>query len=311
MYTGIGEVHYERDELNRARAALAESLKLGEELGFPRYPCRVRVLQARILQAEGDIDGAVIAFDEAERRYLPDYQPNLKPVAAQRAALQVAHGRLDEARRWASAAGLVPNEPVSYLREYELLTLARLLVAEARMEPVKADIAHAVDLLDRLLRAAQAGDREGSVLGILVVQAIARHAAGDHDGALGSLDRAARIASSGGYVRTFLDEGPAMTTLLRVAGKRAHAPGYVTALLKTTTSGRDAPTTTQSLVEPLSDRELEVLRLLRSELSGPDMARELVVSLNTLRTHTKNIYAKLGVTNRRSALRRAEELHLL
>jgi LuxR family maltose regulon positive regulatory protein len=71
------------------------------------------------------------------------------------------------------------------------------------------------------------------------------------------------------------------------------------------------PSSTESLIEPLSGRELDVLRLLRTDLGGPDIARELVVSLNTVRTHTKNIYAKLGVNNRRAAVRRAEELDLL
>lgn len=317
MHTGIGEVRYRRNDLAGATAALQESLRLGDDLGFPKHPYRVRLLQARVLQAAGDVDGAVRAFDEAEPRYVSDFSPNVRPIPAQRAATQIAHGRLAEARRWASSVGVGPDDAVTYLHEYELLTLARLLVAEARAGHGAGHGAEhrdgrvtALALLDRLLAAAEAGNRKGSVLEVAGVQAIARHVAGDADGALESLERAFAIAEPEGYVRVFLDEGPAMTQLLRLAAKRV-ATGYAATLLGAAAPVRDARPASTALVEPLSERELEVLRLLRSELSGPDMARELVVSLNTLRTHTKNIYAKLGVTSRLAALRRAEELDLL
>jgi LuxR family maltose regulon positive regulatory protein len=103
-----------------------------------------------------------------------------------------------------------------------------------------------------------------------------------------------------------------MTALLKVAAKRRGAPAYVHELLAATAGATPSHATRkQPLVEQLSERELEVLRLLQSELDGPEMANELVVSLNTLRTHTKNIYAKLGVSSRRAAVRRAAELDLL
>lgn len=311
MHTGIGEIRYQRNDLAGASAALEESLRLGDDLGFPRHPHLVRLLRARLLQARGDVDGAVAAFDDAEPRYVADFSPTVRPIAAQRASVQIAHGRLADARRWASARGVTPDEPVTYIREYELLTLARLFVAEARAGGRATALGQATVLLDRLLAGAEAGNRVGSILEILVIRALARHAAGETDAALASLDRAIGIAEPEGYVRVFLDEGPAMATLLRAATKRGGATGYLGLLLAAAVPARERPPSTGDLVEPLSDRELEVLRLLRSELSGPDMARELVVSLNTLRTHTKNIYAKLGVTSRLAALRRAEELHLL
>jgi LuxR family maltose regulon positive regulatory protein len=311
MHTGIGEVRYRRNDLAGAAAALADSVRLGDDLGFPRHPHLVRLLEARLLQAAGDVDGAVRAFDAAESRYVADFSPNVRPVPAQRAAIQVAHGRLAEARRWASAAGLDLEEPATYIREYELLTFARLLVAEARTGTDGAQLARVQLLLDRLLAAAEAGMRNGSVLEILIVQALARHAAGDTDGAVASLDRATVLAEPEGHIRAFLDAGPAITPLLRLAARRSRAPDFLRELLGAVSPDRRPPAAANVLVEPLSERELEVLRLLRSELSGPDMARELVVSLNTLRTHTKNIYAKLGVTSRLAALRRAEELGLL
>ena len=101
-----------------------------------------------------------------------------------------------------------------------------------------------------------------------------------------------------------------MASLLRAAAKQGIAPGYVRRLLAAVNTTEGSTTVSQGLIEPLSDRELEVLRLLGTDLDGPEIARELIVSLNTVRTHTKNIYAKLGVTSRRAAVRRAEELGL-
>jgi LuxR family maltose regulon positive regulatory protein len=101
-----------------------------------------------------------------------------------------------------------------------------------------------------------------------------------------------------------------MVHLLQKAAKQGIAPIYVQHLLKAVGTATDRLTVNQGLIEPLSERERDVLRLLGTDLSGPDIARELMVSLSTLRTHTRNIYTKLGVKSRRVAVRRAEELHL-
>ena len=119
------------------------------------------------------------------------------------------------------------------------------------------------------------------------------------------------LAEPEGYVRVFADEGPPMTSLLRATAKQGTRRDYVRRLLAAASGIEHAGPTEQALIEPLSERELDVLRLLGSELDGPAIARELMVSLNTMRTHTKNIYAKLAVTNRRAAVRRAAELSLL
>ena len=304
MHVGLSDVAYQSGDLAAAEAHLTDAERLGEEQGFPRYPHRSRLARARLLQARGDPDGAVELLGEAERRFVADFSPDVRPIAAQRARLLVAHGRIADARGWVRARGIAATDEATYLHEYELLTLARLMAAEgAASETVR--------LTGRLLAGAVEGSRGGSILEALVVDALARQAAGDLDGALGALDRGLALAEPEGYVRVFLDEGPSMTALLRAGAKRRDAPAYLRVLLEGAASlPRRAPAG-QGLVDPLSERELEVLRLLRSELDGPGMARELVVSLNTLRTHTKNIYGKLGVTSRRAAVRRAEELDLL
>jgi LuxR family maltose regulon positive regulatory protein len=149
------------------------------------------------------------------------------------------------------------------------------------------------------------------VIEILVLQALAHQAHGDTAAALTPLERAVTLAEPEDYARIFTDEGPPMAALLATAARRGIAPGYVRRLLTTFGETPERPTRAAGLVESLSDRELDVLRLLATDLGGPDIARELGVSLNTVRTHTKNIYAKLGVNNRRAAVRRATDLDLL
>ena len=310
MHTGLAAIAYQRGLLEDAKAHLARGRELGDEVAFPRDLYRSRLVLARILQAEGDVDSARGLLDEAERLYLSEFAPDTHPVAAIRARLLVAHGRLAEARTWADARGLSAADPVRYVDEFEHTTFARLLVAEASEGRPDA-LADALQLLDRLLAAAEQGKRDGSRLEILVTQALALDAGGDSARALRALDAAVGIAERQGYVRVFLDEGPAMTRLLKVAARRSSASPYAHELLRAATGDAERRPAVHGLPEPLSERELEVLRLLRSDLDGPEMARELVVSLNTLRTHTKNIYGKLGVGSRRAAVRRAEELGLL
>jgi LuxR family maltose regulon positive regulatory protein len=119
------------------------------------------------------------------------------------------------------------------------------------------------------------------------------------------------LAEPEGYVRLFLDEGQPMAVLLKSLHDRTGSSPYVHELLMSFGRGVRSAPIDQDLVEPLSGRELEVLRLLATDLDGPGIARELVVSLSTIRSHTKAIYAKLGVTSRRGAVRRGEELDLL
>ena len=146
---------------------------------------------------------------------------------------------------------------------------------------------------------------------ILVLQALAHQAQGDIPPALVSLERALTLAEPEGYVRIFVDEGPPMAALLQEAAKHGTAANYVRQLRAAFGKAEGTTPVTQLLIEPLSERELDVLRLLTTELNGPEIARELLVSLNTMRTHTKNTYNKLGVNNRRAAVHRAEELDLL
>jgi LuxR family maltose regulon positive regulatory protein len=310
MYVGMSEIHRERDDLRAATQQLLRSRELGEHIGLPQNRYRWRVAMARIRQAEGDLSGALDLLSEAERLYVGDFFPNVRPVPALTARVRVAQGEWGEALGWARERGLTAADDLSYLREFEHITLARVLLAGYAAERAERSIQEAIRLLGRLLRAAEEGQRTGSIIEILVLQALAHQARDDIPAALASLRRAVTLAEPEGYVRIFVDEGPPIASLLRAAAKQGIARTYVRRLLAAVNKSEDGAPASQALIEPLSERELDVLRLLGTDLGGPEIARELIVSLNTVRTHTKNIYAKLGVNNRRGAIRRAAELGL-
>ncbi|MFN8052573.1 MAG: LuxR C-terminal-related transcriptional regulator [Acidimicrobiales bacterium] len=307
MHRGLGEVLLERHELAAARAQLEASEALGERAGLPQHPYRWRVARARLLQAEGDLDGAVRLLAEAERLYDTDYSPSVRPVAAIVARVKLAQGDVDAAMRWAEARGLTAHDELDYVREYEHLTLARTLVAQQTLDRVDRG---AMGLLDRLAAAAEAGGRRGVVAECLVYTSLAHVSAGARPAALDALARALTLAAEDDAVRIFLDGGPAIAALLRSGSFDGPAARHARRVLDATAGVEPAPALRSGLVDELSARELDVLRLLRSDLSGPEIARELIVSLNTMRTHTKSIYAKLGVGTRREAVRRAAELGL-
>jgi LuxR family maltose regulon positive regulatory protein len=309
MHVGLAERLLDRNEIAGAEEHLAAATDLGPGLDLPQNPYRSRVAAARLRVARGDIDDALRLLAEAERLYVGDYFPPVRPIHAMIARVRVMQGRLEDGRRWAAEHGLSSADDPTYLREYEHITLARFLLAGGETgEPTLPAF------VDRLLQAAERGGRGRSVIELLVLEARARAAAGDRGRALASLERALSLAAPEGDVRVFLDEGQGIVGLLQSAARRESTAGLASRLLATL-AGRDVargPAPVQPmLVEPLSDRELEVLRLLASDLSGPEIAAELVVSVNTLRTHTKNIYAKLGVNSRRAAVRRAIEVGLL
>ena len=163
--------------------------------------------------------------------------------------------------------------------------------------------------LHRLLEAAEQGGRTGSVLDVLLLQALAAHARHDTRAALEAVERVLALAEPHGYVRLFADHGAPMAELLRRRTSHEHGP-YVRRLLAAL-GGLAPPPGRTAAPDRLSDREADVLRLLASDLDGPEIARTLVVSVNTVRTHTKSIYAKLGVNSRRAAVHRAQDMGLL
>ena len=324
MLAGLGQLALERGDLDRASRLVDEARALGAAAGLPQHPYRWRVTLAGIREAQDDLAAAADLLAEAARVYNTDFNPDVRPVPAMRVRVLLALGRLPEALDWARGTGRSADDELSYLRECEHLALARVLMARSVANGAAADLDRAQDLLGRLLVAAEEGDRGGSVVEVLVVQALAHGASGDRYAASSALARALTLAEPEGHVWVFAREGEPMRSLLRQLSGERPDWAYPARLLATweplgpnevgrveAAESAAAPSVANAAVEPLSRREREILRLLATDLSGPEIAGELVVSLNTVRTHTRNVYAKLGVSSRRAAVRRAAELGLL
>ncbi|MET3421198.1 ATP/maltotriose-dependent transcriptional regulator MalT [Actinoplanes tereljensis] len=252
LHVALSEMDIEAEDLEGAASHLGAAAP--DDRPMTESSHRWFVAKGLLAWARGDAEGAVQLLNQAEQLHRPGFFPDVRPIAALRARVWIEQGRLPEAADWARERGVAVTDDARYLREFDHLTLVRLLVAQHRARPDRDLIAHAAQLLDRLLEAAEASGRTGSVREIRRQQTLVREAQG---------------------LRPYAREPSAR------------------------------------MAESLSGRELDVLRLLDSELTGPQIARELFVSHNTVRTHTKHVFTKLGVTNRRAAVLRAREYGLI
>ena len=317
MYVGMSVLHREHNDLVTATQHLLTSRALGELAGLPQNPYRWCAAMARIQEAQGDLDGALDQLELAERLYTANFSPNVRPVATRKTRVWVAQGRFGEALGWAREQGLSIDDNLSYLREFDHITLARVLLACNLSEPADGSISGVMGLLERLLKAAEDGGRKGSVIEILVLQALAYHAQGHLPAALVPLQHALALAEPEGYVRIFLDEGPSMMHLLREISVRDIMPDYTGKLLAAFVAevgkrgARPDLLPSQPLVEPLSQRELEILKLIAQGLSNPEIGARLFLALDTVKGHNRRIFDKLQVKRRTEAVARARELGLL
>jgi len=317
LHVGLSELDYEVGDLTAAKGHLARASALGEDAAMTESRYRWFVAMARVAGAEGDPQEAITLLDQAEQLYRSGFFPDVRPVAAMRARVWITQGNLAQAAAWARERAVSTNDEVSYLSEFDHLTLVRLLIARHRAHHDTGAIDRATGLLHRLIEAAQTAGRAGSLVEMRMLHALAHDSLGDRPGAREALGRAlAEVLEPDGYVRLFLDEGAPMVELLHSAEHEGVAGGHARRLLSLSRSARpeagdSAQPPSPWSPESLSERELQVLRLLDTDLSGPQIARELFVSHNTLRTHTKHIFTKLEVTTRRAAVRRARERGLI
>jgi ATP/maltotriose-dependent transcriptional regulator MalT len=321
-YVGMAEVSYQRGDLDAALGNITEGIALCRRFAYaPPLGTGLATL-AWIRQVRGDEAGALEAIDEAGRvAPSPGVESLRNPVPTQRARLLLAQGDVAGAARWADERGLGPHDEVRYPREPEYLVLARLLLAQGLQDQAEG-------LLDRLHSVAAAQDRTGSIIEIQALRALALAAAGEEAGALVALAEVLSIAHPQGYVRVFADEGPLMKALLgRIVAAQRRDPGlarnvpinYLGRLMRAFEHGAaaGAPPTRRSgasvpgLVEALSERELDVLRLLAAGKRNQEIANELYVALDTVKKHVTHIFEKLGAANRTEATARARELGLL
>ncbi len=311
-YLGLADVEYEWNELEGAEQHVREAITLGEPGGYLGVLMNGYTLLARIRQASGDAQGANAAMCTLDRLVLQRdvLQATRDELATYHAWFMLRQGNVRGTAHWAQTVQPDPQEKLDTLREFQWITLVRILLAQGRS-------AEAAPLLTRLLHTAEAEGRSGKAIEILALQALALQAAGDRAGAFAALDRALTLAEPEGYVRTFVDEGPPMAALLsqileaQRKGRHALSQGmaghYASRLL---TAFRE-PAAVSPLVEPLTPRELEVLRLIAYGLKNQEIADRLVISVATVKRHITNIYGKLGVGRRVQAVARAQELGLL
>lgn len=320
MALGLCGLALERYDRQAAERFLQQSLASGESAGLPGWAYQLRLRQASLGEAVGDLEGALGHLQEAERLYFPTAVPEMRPVAARRACVWIKQGRVDEALDWAKKAGLKPDDSLSYPREFEHVTLSRGLLATGLLRRDAAVLQEGAELLDRLAQAAEAGSRARSLIEILALRALALQALNRKPQAMAALDRAVTLAAPEGFVGVFLAEGPAMQRLLDDYGvwrarqaQPDHRPTDAFVYrLQTAVARTASPQTSQpGLLEPLSERELDVLRLVALGLSNAEIASRLSVAVNTVKGHNLRIFGKLGARTRTEAVARARDMRLL
>ena len=316
QHIGLAEVLRQRGDLEAALRHATEGLELCRRLASTEPSAAGLATLAWVQYGLGNLAAARATADEAARA-IPSATvvPLFNPGPAERARLLLALGEVEWVAAWAARRGLSDDVAPVYPRERESLVLARLLLAQGAPD-------RASSLLDRLHHAALADGRFGSVIEIRALQALALDAASNPAAALDVLADALALAQSEGYVRVFADEGPAMTSLLRrlvAAVQRGLGPTLDRAQIEYAVRvlGAAPPEPSDSatasiriaggavLVEPLTEREREVLVLLAEGQSNREIADRLVVTLDTVKKHLTHIFGKLGAVSRTQAVARA------
>jgi LuxR family transcriptional regulator, maltose regulon positive regulatory protein len=319
-YFILGDLLRECNQLDSAEQQLIQGMGLVKETATADAEMIMRgyMALARLQQARGQNTRVLetlnaFALVSRQRGYAPALVAHGVAVQAQ---VELAQGNLVAAIRWAEESSLCAQKELSYPREREYLTLARVRIAQGREQPTGPFLSEALVLLEQLLEDADATMRMRRVLEVLLLRALAQQAQGDHRGAMTALGRALALAEPEGYIRLFLDEGGPMVTLLRQAYVYTIAPAYVTSLLEASgeliatdldrSSSRSSP-----LMEPLTSREREVLLLLMDGASNREIAHHLVLSVNTVKKHVFNVCGKLGVQSRAQAVAKAKNINIL
>jgi LuxR family maltose regulon positive regulatory protein len=307
-YAGLGQVVYQQNDMEKAEQLLHQAVELGESIGDWSMIRRGLLSLAWLKQMQGDRTTAqafwqraldVVQQAESQRveAHLRVHQARLWLAQATASAHTSA---LALAQAWADDYQRGTPDPASYPQALAQRTLAWLRVVQGQADRALAG-------LEPVAQAATAGGQIDHLIDLLALQGLARSALGETEAALDSLNRAFVLAAPEGYVRTFVDYGPPMQQLLQQALKAGLFAEYVPTLL----ASLPGPSSPSPLFEPLTDRELSILRLMAAGLSHAEIASELYLSVNTIRWYTTRIYGKLGVHRRAHAVARAQELGIL
>jgi len=314
-YLRKGLIYLEWNDLQEALHWALEGLRICKSWGYSDYLWNGWRIYANILYESGDLDGALKAIDEAKQIF-PVVSPGDRILALE-AVIRLARGDLASAAAWVEQMDLGLDDTPDIAQREDYLQYARILMAQGKLD-------EAYQILERLRVATEGMGEITRLLNILTWQIVILQAKGDEEAALSLLQRALPLAEPGGFVRIFINKGAGMAQLLHKAAAAGICADYArklweeyrnslggAVLVKPPSGPAEDRKTPATLVEPISQRELEILRLLGSSLSGSEIAEELYISVNTVRTHIKNIYRKLEVNGRMEAFRRAQDLGLI
>ncbi len=291
-FLGLARIHYEWNELDAADQFGQQCLQMTRQMENVDSFASYGVFLSRLMLARGDVPSAVTVLEEAEEFVNQNnFEFRMPNVAAAQVLTLLRGGDLEKAA--------------------QLAKTHELPLSQARVHLAEGDSSSALALLERLHQ--QAKDLPDEQLKVMVLQAVAYQAHGELDKALQALKDALMLAEPNGFIRIFVDEGPAMAQLLSEVTARGSITDYVSKLLAVFESEKQKPDLppAQVLVDPLSKRELEILALIAAGLKNKEIAEQLFISLNTVLYHNKNIYNKLGVKKRTLAIIKARELNLL
>jgi LuxR family maltose regulon positive regulatory protein len=309
-YNGLGHLHYEWNHLDTALRFVEQGIELSESahLWYSEYPRHATL--AQIKQAQGENDAALEVVEKMMMKYPPGTVRGIN-AASWKGRLLLACNDITSLRQWVSAyEALWDTSGIpDYLNEMPFLILCRARVT-------LGEVGQIPELLGRLCERAEAQGRTNNLIEILTIRALALTAVGNNIDAIISLQKALSLAEPQGYVRTFVDMGPAMQQLLRQVIRGNVLRDYIHHLLDAFPSSNFKPVATISqpetgFSENLNQREREILRLMAAGLSNPKIAERLYISLNTVKWYTRGLYSKLGVTGRTQAVNLARDLNLL
>jgi LuxR family maltose regulon positive regulatory protein len=307
LHLGLAELHREWNDLEPATAHLDAIVRAADHATYKGNRLRWCTAMAAVAEARGNLARAFLLLEEAEHNERRDPVPRARPIPALKARVRLLQGRVDDAMDWARRANISAHDDLTYLHEFEHLVYARILIARSPQG--------SIPFLERLHGAAQSGGRGGSVIEILVLQALAHQALGNGRVALDALAQALALGEPEGYLRVFLDNGDRMRELLKTATARGLAGAYTRHVL----AAFDAPeqpvvpvdTSPDAMTPALTTREYEILRLISGGLRNQEIAQTLSISAATVKRHIANAYGKLGAGHRTEALKKAAELKLL
>jgi LuxR family maltose regulon positive regulatory protein len=312
----LGDLSREWNDLEAAGPDLDKGVLLCRQLGQPDVTAEAYVMLARLQLAQGD-PGQVLATLERVDQNARDAKidPWITSWADEcRILAWLAGGDLAAAVRWAETGGLTAEGPFSYQHDLHHINLARVLIAQGEALGQRARLNEALDLLTRLRAAAERAGWVHEQIKILILEALAHQVRGEGDAqrALDALGQALTLAEPGGYVRIFVEEGDPLARLLRQVTPSDYVNHILSAygdrpVAPAPAAGPDIP----DPIEPLSERETEVLALIAQGLTNREVSQRLFISQGTVKAHTSNIYGKLGVRSRTQAVARAREIGIL